>query len=80
MNKYLKDKGYSVSRRRDSEPFIRANPDLDEYIYKDKNEDELLYLYKSSMPNGINDIIPNKNEHPFETMAYEISEQDRGDI
>ena len=27
------------------------------------------------MPNGINDIIPNKNEHPFETMAYEISEQ-----
>jgi hypothetical protein len=80
MNKYLKDKGYSVSRRRDSEPFIRANPDLDEYIYKDKNGDELLYLYKSSMPNGINDIIPNKNEHPFETMAYEISEQDRGDI
>ena len=75
MNKYLKDKGYSVSRRRDSEPFIRANPDLDEYIYKDKNGDELLYLYKSSMPNGINDIIPNKNEHPFETMAYEISEQ-----
>jgi hypothetical protein len=80
MNKYLKDKSYSVSRRRDSEPFIRANPDLDEYIYKDKNGDELLYLYKSSMPNGINDIIPNKNEHPFETMAYEISEQDRGDI
>ena len=80
MNKYLNNKGYKVSRRRDSEVFIRANPDLDEYIYKDKKGDELLYLYKSSMPNGINDIIPNKNEHPFETMAYEISEQDRGDI
>jgi hypothetical protein len=75
MNKYLRNKGYTVSRRRDSEPFIRANPDLDEYIYKDKNGIELLYLYKSSMPNGINDIIPSKNEHPFEVMAYEISEQ-----
>jgi hypothetical protein len=75
MNKYLRKKGYTVSRRRDSEKFIRANPDLDEYIYKDKNGEELLYLYKSSMPTGINDIIPSKNEHPFEIMAYEISEQ-----
>ena len=75
MNKYLQKKGYTVSRRRDTEPFIRANPDLDEYIYKDKDGEELLYLYKSSMPTGLNDIIPSKNEHPFEVMAYEISEQ-----
>jgi hypothetical protein len=74
INNYLRENGYTVSRRRDSEPFIRANPDLDEYIYKDKNGDEMIYKYKSSMPKGINDIIPNKNEHPFEKMAYEISE------
>lgn len=74
INNYLKENNYTVSRRRDSEPFIRANPDLDEYIYKDKNGDEMIYKYKSSMPKGINDIIPNKNEHPFEKMAYEISE------
>ena len=35
---------------------------------------EMIYKYKSTRPTGINDIIPNKNEHPFEKMAYEISE------
>ena len=74
INNYLKENNYTVSRRRDSEPLIRANPDLDEYIYKDKDGEEMIYIYKSSMPKGINDIIPNKNEHPFEKMAYEISE------
>ena len=73
INKYLKD-NYTVSRRRDSEPLIRANPDLDDYIYKDKDGKEMIYIYKSSMPNGINDILPNKNEHPFEKMAYEIED------
>ena len=75
INKYLSDNGYIISRKRDSEPLIRANPDLDEYIYKDKNGEEMINKYKSSTPTGINDIIPSKNEHPFETMAYEISEE-----
>ena len=74
INKYLKDNKYTVSRRRDSEVLIRANPDLDDYIYKDKDGKEMIYIYKSSMPNGINDVIPNKNEHPFEKMAYEIED------
>jgi len=74
INNYLKENGYTISRRRDSEPLIRANPDLDEYIYKDRNGNELFYKYKSTMPTGINDIIPAINEHPFEIMAYKISE------
>ncbi len=74
MSKYLYENGYTVSRRRDSELLIRANPDLDEYIYKDKKGNELYYKYKSTMPTGINDIIPTINEHPFEIMAYKIAE------
>jgi len=74
MNKYLEENRYTISRRRDSELLIRANPDLDEYIYKDRNGNELFYKYTSSMPVGINDIIPTINEHPYEIMAYKIAE------
>jgi len=74
LNEYLNKHNYKISRRRDTEPLIRANPDLDEYIYMDNNGIEMIYKYKSVTPNGINDIIPSKNEHPFEVMAYEIAE------
>lgn len=74
INNYLRDNNYTISRRRDTEPLIRANPDLDDYIYLDKYGKEMIYKYKSIRPTGINDIIPNNNEHPFEKMAYEISE------
>jgi len=74
INTYLLNNGYKISRNRNTEPLIRANPDLDEYIYKDSNDEEMIYKYKSSNPLSINDIIPSKNEHPYEVMAYEISE------
>jgi hypothetical protein len=74
LNKYLEKHKYTISRRRDTEPMIRANPDLDEFIYMDASGIEMLYKYKSVKPKGINDIIPSKNEHPFEVMAYEIAE------
>jgi hypothetical protein len=71
-------KNYIISRKRNTEPLIRANPDLDEYIYKDKITGlELYYIYSSIKPNGINDIIKinNLEEHPNEIEAYEIEKQ-----
>jgi len=67
-------KNYIISRRRNTEPLIRANPDLDEYIYKNLiNNLELYYIYSSNQPKGINDIIKinNLEEHPNEIEAYE---------
>ena len=75
INNYLLLNNYSISRKRETEPLIRANPDLDEYIYKDKNDIEMIYKYSCKNPININDLIKssNNNEHPFEVMAYEIS-------
>jgi hypothetical protein len=69
---YLIKNNYKISRIRNTELLIRANPDLDKYIYT-KNNKELLYIYKSYKPNSINDIYKIHEEHPFETMAEEIS-------
>jgi hypothetical protein len=76
IKEYLKNNGYSFSRYKPLVSLIRANPDLDNIIYKDRNGIELVAYYNSDNPTGINDITL-KNymyEHPFEKMAYEIAE------
>ena len=67
-------KNYIISRKRNTEPLIRANPDLDEFIYKDINNRELYYIYFSDKPKSINDIIKinNLDEHPYEIEAYKL--------
>ena len=77
INEYLANNNYQISRKKNKNSLIRSNPDLDEYIYKDKNGTEMMANYSSENPTGINDITI-KNllyEHPFEKMAYEIGEE-----
>jgi len=74
---YLDNNGFTVSRLRNNTSLIRANPDLDEYIYKDKNGDELNAYYRSEFPLSINDVHMSvmSEEHPYEKMAYEIADE-----
>ena len=59
---------------------IRANPDLNEYIYYDNNQKLTGFFYKSKIPSGISDIHDSifnlepssLDEHPYEKIAYEI--------
>ena len=76
MAEYIKNNGYSIFKKKEKKSLIRSNPDLDEYIYKDKNGIEMVAKYKSEYPIGINDTLlsNSSNEHPFEKMAYEIAE------
>lgn len=75
MDEYMIKNGFEKIRRREKGGLIRSNPDLDEFIYKNKNGIEMMATYNSEYPNGIGDIkISNNMEHPFEYMAYEIAE------
>ena len=61
----------------DTLKYIRANPDLDKKVYKNITDGNLmLCLYNSDRPNGINDVVIKDYslEHPYEKIAYEISE------
>ena len=55
-------------------PLTRANPDLDNWIYINKNN-ILTCSYNSKKPNSINDIDNDPlYEHPYEMMAYNITQ------
>ena len=81
---YMNKKGYQKYKLREEllreQPLLRTNPDLDEWIYKDITNNKIMYcLYSNENPYSITDIKnennedKHKEEHPYETMAYEIS-------
>lgn len=68
--------GYQRWKMRLGEPRVRANPDLDPYIYIDpRTREPMMARYTSDQPSGIQDVeLTNVAfEHPLELMAYEIA-------
>lgn len=52
---------------------LRANPDLDQYIYISPQNETMVSIYNSDHPKTISDSTGSKYEHPFEEIAYTIS-------
>ena len=80
MDSYLESNGYIKWKQRLGVPRIRANPDLNGWIYIDpKSESPMMALYTSDKPSGISDItLSNPTfEHPYELLAYNM-EKDTG--
>ena len=74
--KFIKYYNYTIIKEKDENDNIRANPDLNNFIYKDKNNNINKAVYNKN-PINIEDIIyyPINNqsyEHPYEKMAIDI--------
>ncbi len=65
MKEYMIKNGFEMIRRREKGGLIRSNPDLDDFIYKNKNGIEMIATYNSEYPNGIGDI--KISSHQFKT-------------
>jgi len=76
IDKYISFYNFKKIKKREEYDNIRANPDLDDYIYQDSDNNTYKALYNKNAQ-SVEDIIyyPKNNqiyEHPFEKMAIEI--------
>ena len=77
IDKYLKKNNITILKKREEKDMVRANPDLDNYIYTNNNNIIYSAKYNSAKPSSIVDIEYNNDgtqssEHPFEKMAIDI--------
>ncbi len=79
IEQYLQTNGFNKYKLRNSftNINIRSNPDMDDWIYKNKDNEIMMAEYNNN-PKSIMDvnIKPNNSyqyEHPFEYMAYNIT-------
>jgi len=73
---YLQENGFKKHSHKSNFKNIRANPDLDQFVYTNNNGQLMRSIYDNN-PSDINSvkIIPInsiEHEHPFEYMAYYI--------
>lgn len=76
MAQLMEEYGFKRWKQRLGVPRIRANPDLDPWVYYDTaTEQPMMALYSSDTPAGITDVMLSDSsfEHPFEKMAYNIA-------
>ena len=79
IEQYLQANGFTKYKLRNSfnNINIRSNPDMDEWIYKNKDNEIMMAEYKENAKSIMDvNIKPTNNyqhEHPFEYMAYNIT-------
>lgn len=76
MDKYLNINNFKIVKKRNKYDNIRANPDLDEYIYMDKDFNTYKGIYNLN-PISLEDVTyyPSNSqeyEHPYEKMAINL--------
>ena len=76
VDKYIDSKSFIKVRKRTESDRIRANPDIDDWIYMNKEENRIYSSIYVENPKSITDTTTRdqRYEHPFEQMAIDISE------
>lgn len=69
--------GYILHRKLKDYPMARNNPDVDGFVYLDKNKKETLAQYTTMNPKTIEEAVypylnDYKTEHPNEVLAYQV--------
>ena len=74
------DEHYEKVKKREEQDNIRANPDIDEWIYMDKTTGEILITIYRENAKKIIDVVDGNQmrEHPMEKMAVEFEKQYSG--
>ena len=73
---FLDGAGFTIADHRKSYRLARANPDLDQFVYKSRDGTIHMSEYRSDKPSGIWDITGTSDgEHPLEMMAYRIANE-----
>lgn len=68
--------GYREAGPTSMDPRLRANPDLDRTVYRGRNGEMSGLRYRSKAPASIDDVQGDpKDEHPFEMIAYVVSQE-----
>ena len=79
LEKYLSKNGFTKYLLKNNFNDIRANPDLDNWVYKNKNNEIMIAKYfddcKTLFDINIYPINKYIYEHPFEFMAYDLQDK-----
>ena len=72
-HQYLENNGYKYlyEMTQDQTQLKRSNPDINNSIWSDPNGNIMLPFFKNNNPKSMSDMITSeKNQHPYEAMAY----------
>ena len=76
IDNILRYLGYNKYTTRNHYPYIRSNPDINNFIYTNREGIPMYYEYRSNDPKNIEDVIKNTDyEHPYEYLAYRIEDE-----